>query len=46
MVETIESGAAKTPFLGFGDTVRIDMADEDGATIFGAIDQRVERYRS
>jgi fumarylacetoacetate (FAA) hydrolase len=44
MVETIETGAAKTPFMTFGDTVRIDMHDAQGASIFGAIDQRVVRY--
>ena len=37
-------GAAKTPFLAFGDTVRIEMFDRHGATIFGAIEQKVERY--
>lgn len=44
LVEQVESGAAKTPFLRFGDTVRIEMLDEAGATIFGAIEQRVARY--
>ena len=38
MVETLESGAPKTPFLKFGDTVRIEMRDEIGATIFGAFE--------
>jgi fumarylacetoacetate (FAA) hydrolase len=41
MIETIEHGAPKTPFLKFGDTVRIEMLDGDGATIFGAIEQKV-----
>lgn len=41
--EEIEFGAPRTPFLRFGDTVRIDMKNGDGASIFGAIDQRVER---
>jgi fumarylacetoacetate (FAA) hydrolase len=44
LVEQVERGEAKTPFLRFGDRVRIDMRDERGASIFGAIDQRVERY--
>ena len=44
LVEQVEAGEAKTPFLGFGDTVRIEMKDAKGASIFGAIDQRVERY--
>ena len=34
----------KTPFLRFGDTVRIEMRDESGHSIFGAIEQRVERH--
>lgn len=43
MYETIESGAAKTGFLKFGDRVTIDMADAAGRSIFGAIDQVVTR---
>jgi fumarylacetoacetate (FAA) hydrolase len=43
-IETIEDGAPKTPFMAFGDRVRIDMLDEGGKTIFGAIDQRVVAY--
>lgn len=42
MVETIATGAAKTPFLHDGDVVRIEMADAKGHSIFGAIEQRVE----
>lgn len=44
MYETIETGKPQTAFLKFGDTVRIEMFDRHGASIFGAIDQRVERY--
>jgi fumarylacetoacetate (FAA) hydrolase len=44
MYETIESGKPQTPFLKFGDTVRIEMFGRDGASLFGAIDQRVEKY--
>jgi fumarylacetoacetate (FAA) hydrolase len=40
-LETIEHGAPKTPFLKFGDRIRIEMLDEAGRTIFGAIDQQV-----
>jgi len=43
-IETIQSGAPTTPFLKFGDQVRIEMLDENGDTIFGAIDHRVEQY--
>ena len=30
-----------TPFMKFGDRVRIEMLDRDGKSIFGAIDQQV-----
>jgi len=42
-IETIETGLPKTPFLEFGDRVRIEMLDAAGASIFGAIDQVVKR---
>ncbi|MBO6639992.1 MAG: fumarylacetoacetate hydrolase family protein [Roseitalea sp.] len=42
MIETIHDGKPKTPFMGNGDTVRIDMKDTSGHSIFGAIDQTVE----
>ena len=42
-VETIRHGAPKTPFLNFGDRVRIEMKDAQGRSIFGAIDQEVVR---
>ncbi len=44
LVEQVEKGQASTPFLGFGDTVKIEMLDRKGASIFGAIEQKVERY--
>ena len=44
MYETIEQGAPQTPFLRYGDTVRIEMQDAAGASIFGAIDQEVAHY--
>jgi fumarylacetoacetate (FAA) hydrolase len=40
-LEQIEFGAPRTPFLRFGDRVRIEMFDAGGASLFGAIDQRV-----
>jgi fumarylacetoacetate (FAA) hydrolase len=46
MYETIERGAPQTPFLRYGDTVRIEMLDASGASIFGAIDQEVAHYHS
>jgi fumarylacetoacetate (FAA) hydrolase len=46
MLEIIESGEAKTPFLTFGDRVRIEMFDAAGLSLFGAIDQVVEKYEA
>jgi fumarylacetoacetate (FAA) hydrolase len=42
-VETILSGKPSTPFLRFGDRVRIEMLDAAGVSIFGAIEQAVRR---
>src|SRR3546814_7244205 len=42
-VETLEQGKPVTPFMSFGDTVRIEMLDGQGNSIFGAIEQRIER---
>jgi fumarylacetoacetate (FAA) hydrolase len=44
MIETISGGAARTPFMRVGDTVRIEMKDESGHSIFGAIEQTVEKH--
>jgi len=44
LVEQVELGAARTPFLRFGDRVTIEMRDATGASVFGAIDHRVEKY--
>lgn len=43
MIETIEHGKPTTDFMKFGDRVRIEMRDAEGTSIFGAIDQVVER---
>lgn len=43
-VEQIREGRARTPFLRFGDRVRIEMPDAAGASLFGAIEQQVRRY--
>lgn len=40
-LEMIEHGAAQTEFMKFGDTVKIEMLDEAGKSIFGAIEQAV-----
>ncbi len=42
-VETLRDGKPSTPFLRFGDSVRIDVTDATGASIFGAIEQQVAR---
>ena len=44
MLEVIANGKPSTPFMSFGDTVRIEMFDENGDSIFGAIDQVVTQY--
>jgi fumarylacetoacetate (FAA) hydrolase len=44
IVESLEGKEAKTTFLHFGDTVRIEMKDRSGHSIFGAIEQTVEKY--
>ena len=40
--ETIEQGQPQTPFMDHGDTVRIEMFDAAGASIFGTIENRVD----
>ncbi len=46
MYETIEGGVPTTPFLRFGDRVRIEMHDAAGASIFGTIEQTVRRVQA
>jgi fumarylacetoacetate (FAA) hydrolase len=43
MLETFQHGEPRTPFLRFGDRVRIEMLGPDGSSIFGAVDQKVSR---
>lgn len=40
-IETLESGVPRTGFMQFGDTIRIEMKGTDGASLFGAIEQKV-----
>jgi fumarylacetoacetate (FAA) hydrolase len=42
-VETLRDGKPSTPFLSFGDRVRIDVTNADGDSLFGAIEQTVTR---
>jgi fumarylacetoacetate (FAA) hydrolase len=43
-LETIASGKPVTPFMKFGDRIRIEMRDADGNSLFGAIDQDVKKH--
>ena len=50
MIETLETSQPITRFMEPGDTIRIEMIDDEGRSIFGAIDQtvtsaRAHRYR-
>jgi fumarylacetoacetate (FAA) hydrolase len=45
MLEIIADGAPRTPFMRFGDTVRIEMLDEDGASVFGFLEHSVRQSR-
>jgi fumarylacetoacetate (FAA) hydrolase len=40
-IEMIEHGEPATQYMNFGDSVRIEVLDTDGASVFGAIDQRM-----
>ena len=42
-VEALRDGKPSTPFMSFGDTVRIEMIDKAGHSIFGAIEQRIQK---
>jgi fumarylacetoacetate (FAA) hydrolase len=43
VLEIIAEGEARTPFMSFGDTVRIEMLDGDGHSVFGAVEHIVTR---
>jgi fumarylacetoacetate (FAA) hydrolase len=45
MLEIIADGKPSTPFMSFGDSVRIEMFDNQGNSIFGAIDQQIVEYK-
>jgi fumarylacetoacetate (FAA) hydrolase len=46
MLEIIADGKPSTPFMKFGDTIRIEMLDAEGQSIFGAIEQTIVRHES
>ena len=46
MLEIIADGKPSTPFMSYGDTIRVEMFDQQGGSIFGAIEQKIVRYDS
>ncbi|WP_233808682.1 fumarylacetoacetate hydrolase family protein [Paraburkholderia sp. HP33-1] len=44
-LETVEHGKPVTPFFHFGDHVRVEMFDAQGASIFGTIDNEIQKYQ-
>lgn len=46
MLEVIEHGQAQTEFMHFGDRIKIEMLDEKGHSLFGAIDQTVVQWQA
>jgi fumarylacetoacetate (FAA) hydrolase len=45
MIEKIQTGEMKTPFMTYGDNIRIEMLDNEGLSLFGSIDQTVRNYQ-
>ncbi|KTD19023.1 fumarylacetoacetate hydrolase family protein [Legionella jordanis] len=46
MLEILAEGKATTPYMSYGDQIRIEMLCPEGKSLFGAIDQKVKRYES
>ena len=46
MLEIIADGKPSTSFMQFGDTIRVEMFDPQGDSIFGAIEQKIVQYES
>lgn len=46
MLEIIANGEPSTPFMSFGDTVKIDMLDKEGNSIFGSIEQTITQHKA
>ncbi|MFP3701157.1 fumarylacetoacetate hydrolase, partial [Burkholderia sp. SIMBA_013] len=44
MIETIRDGKPATQFMQFGDTIKMEMKDDGGQSIFGTINQKVVQY--
>lgn len=45
ILEKLDSGESKTPFMKFGDRIKMEMLDARGHSIFGAIEQTVKPYK-
>jgi fumarylacetoacetate (FAA) hydrolase len=45
-IETLQDGQPKTAYMKFGDTIRIEMKDQEGHALFGAIDQKIASLRA
>lgn len=45
MLEIIDSGKPTTPFMHFGDSIKIEMLDQQGQSLFGAIEQIITKYQ-
>jgi fumarylacetoacetate (FAA) hydrolase len=43
-LEKLETDKVTTPFMKFGEQVKIEMLDKNGASIFGTIEQKVVKY--
>lgn len=43
MIETIRDGKPSTSFMKFGDSIKIEMFDEDGNNLFGSIEQKIKK---
>lgn len=46
MLEIIADGKPSTPFMIFGDKIRVEMFNPEGESIFGAIEQTIVRYET
>lgn len=46
MIEKIEQGEFRTPFMKFGDRIKIEMLDKNGRSIFGTIEQKIVQYNA
>lgn len=44
-IEKLDTGESTTPFMKFGDKVKIEVKDAAGNTVFGSIEQTVRQYR-